>query len=94
MASNIKGLNKGHIRIQRNGRRLYKQQIVWMEENNREIPEGFVIHHINFDPLDNRPANLQLMTNGEHVSLHNKVQLALDPKRKYWGKNIHLAQRG
>lgn len=89
MAQGKKGTGK---RITKNGKRQYMHQIIWEEENNREIPEGFVIHHINLDHEDNRPENLQLMTIGEHVSLHNKIELALDPNRKFFGKNKHLAK--
>lgn len=36
-----------------------------------ELPEGYVVHHVNGDSKDNRFDNLVLMTRGEHASLHN-----------------------
>lgn len=37
-----------------------------------EIPEGMVIHHINFNKRDNRLENLQMMTHQAHSELHNQ----------------------
>ena len=36
------------------------------------IPSGYVIHHLNFDPLDNRIGNLACMLNSTHLHLHKK----------------------
>ena len=46
---------------------------VW-EHFNGEIPEGHVIHHIDGDPSNNDLANLQLMTQSEHIKLHQSVK--------------------
>lgn len=35
-----------------------------------EIPEGYVVHHVNNDSKDNRFENLVLMTRAEHTALH------------------------
>jgi HNH endonuclease len=34
-----------------------------------------VVHHVNGDPTDNRPENLEIMTQAEHAKLH-------DPERE------------
>jgi len=37
---------------------------------NGPIPDGWVIHHKNSNPLDNHPDNLQAMSRSEHSRLH------------------------
>lgn len=38
---------------------------------NRPLTSSDVVHHLNGDKLDNRPDNLQVMTNSEHTTYHN-----------------------
>lgn len=38
----------------------------------RELNPNEVVHHVNGDKLDNRYANLEVMTRSEHTRLHNK----------------------
>lgn len=45
--------------------------IVYCETHNlTEIPEGYVVHHIDLDKLNNDPSNLRLMTVSDHMKLH------------------------
>jgi len=50
---------------------------VW-EQNYGQIPEGYVIHHINHDPLDNRIENLQMIEKREHLRLHYRLRKQKD----------------
>jgi hypothetical protein len=51
-----------------------------------EIPEGFAIHHIDEDPMNNRIDNLALVTAGGHRRLHKA-----SPWRKLspWEKHVY-----
>ena len=46
------------------GRKLYF--------NGLDDPKSEVVHHIDYDKLNNRLSNLRLMTNTEHAKLHKK----------------------
>lgn len=39
----------------------------------RPLKRGEVVHHINCDPLDNRPRNLLICTRGYHAWLHGEM---------------------
>ena len=43
-----------------------------------EIPEGFVVHHIDQDPKNNDINNLQLMTIQAHTKLHQQLRKCRD----------------
>ena len=43
---------------------------IWEYFNNREVPKGYCIHHIDGNPFNNDISNLQCMEIGEHCRLH------------------------
>lgn len=45
---------------------------IWMVANGREIPDGYDIHHIDGNKLNNSIHNLILLTTHEHHLLHIK----------------------
>ena len=45
---------------------------IW-ENYNDPVHNGFILHHINHNKLDNRIENLQLMTISEHHSYHTTL---------------------
>lgn len=52
-----------------NGRGYVKEHVlVWEEAHRQELPDGWVIHHLNGIKNDNRPENLSAMPNGNHCS--------------------------
>ena len=44
---------------------------VW-EYFNGEVPEGYHVHHADFDKSNNEPGNLVILPAKEHISLHGK----------------------
>ena len=42
------------------------------EHNYGAIPKGHVVHHRDFDPLNNAPENLQVMSREDHIKLHSE----------------------
>lgn len=69
---------------QRNGRfvrSLGIHQIVWSHFNG-EIPEGFVIHHVDGNPSNNTLGNLQLVTKAEHERIHILNGTKLEHKKQ------------
>jgi len=56
------------------------------------IKGGVVVHHKNYNPLDNTPANLELMSFRDHTKLHGNADNA-GSKNPMWGKKHTLAAR-
>lgn len=54
-----------------NGKRKRLHIYVW-EKYNGTVPDGYHIHHIDFDKSNNDISNLQLMKQFDHLSLHGK----------------------
>lgn len=51
----------------------YEHQVVCCKKYGHTcIPRGYVVHHINGNPKDNRVENLEFLTLSEHFSLHQK----------------------
>ena len=46
---------------------------VWEKAHGMPVPEGYAIHHKDFNPLNNEPENLQLVTNREHSLIHRNL---------------------
>jgi len=49
---------------------LKEHQKIWIEATGRELPAGWIIHHINGDHNDNRLENLVALPKELHDSLH------------------------
>lgn len=62
-----------------NGYRMYYEPTCdkWHYEHrkfsNTVIKKGNIIHHCNYNKLDNCPTNLKQMTKSEHIKLHNNL---------------------
>lgn len=61
--------HNGYIVITSMGTRNFLHRIIW-EKHNGEIPEGYQIHHIDGNKLNNDISNLQMLSAEEHTKLH------------------------
>lgn len=62
--------SNGHMQIKcPDGKFRYRARVMW-EEANGPIPKGYLIHHVNHDPFDDRLENFQLVTRSEHMRGH------------------------
>lgn len=87
---------KGQLRSYRLYYEPFEQ--VWHYEHRsfvgQKVLKGYVVHHINFNKLDNSPTNLRIMSRADHVILHHsspnltpeQIKNKSD-KRKEWVKN-------
>jgi HNH endonuclease/NUMOD3 motif len=57
--------------------KVYVHRLIW-EEAYGPIPDGYVVHHINGDRLDNRLENLECLSNAEHTSHHFKGRIPVE----------------
>lgn len=64
------GKTTGYLYIRIDGKDVGEHILVAEKKIGRRLNPDEVVHHINGDKLDNRPENLQVMTNSEHVKLH------------------------
>jgi HNH endonuclease len=54
-----------------NGKRRRAHRVVMEKVLGRALLGTEHVHHINHDPLDNRPENLEVMQSADHVRLHS-----------------------
>lgn len=50
-------------------------------KGEREVPAGYEIHHKDFNPYNNDPSNLELMTESAHRKLHWTINTEAKVKR-------------
>ena len=53
------------------------------------IPEGYCVHHIDGDPSNDCPSNLQLLTHGDHARIHHE---GVKNPRKARRRNIKVTR--
>lgn len=53
---------------------------------NGEIPKGYLVHHIDFNQLNDNINNLLLTTRKNHFEIHKIGQIGRDSRLKKYGK--------
>jgi len=70
----FKRLKKGYAKVFNPAKNKYERVYSLVDEQfNGPRPKGYAIHHKNHVKHDDRPENLQRMTNAEHWALHRKI---------------------
>ena len=65
-------------------------RFVW-EENNGVIPNGYEIHHIDFNKSNNHISNLIMLSKEEHLEIHSKS--LTDQQRQFRRDNMNNVAR-
>jgi hypothetical protein len=61
--------HRAYIKVSEPSNWRERAKIVW-EKANGSIPAGFVIHHVDGDPLNDSIENLALATRKDHMNIH------------------------
>ena len=85
---------KGYIRVKVADPNVWRQRshIVWEEANNESLPGGWIVRHIDGDPLNDTPENLKAMPRSQHIietlkdpaiEKHTREQVSKGSKRRW-----------
>lgn len=72
-----RGTGKGYIK---EGKQ-HQHRVVAEKTLGRKLKKGEIVHHIDNNPQNNNPKNLQVMTQSEHARLHNKLSNGASVKK-------------
>lgn len=80
----------GYVYIKIEDKKYRKHRVIWELYNNKEIPKGYFINHIDGNKKNNHPLNLELNTPKENTknwyySIKDKINL----EENFKGKSIY-----
>ena len=64
------------------GSHIYEYRLIAAQKIGRVLHRDEIVHHINGDHTDNRPENLEVMTQGAHLLAHDLPRVALAARRR------------
>ena len=70
----LAGDYKGYLRVKIKQTHYRVHRIIWKHYYGEDIPEGYSIDHLDFDPQNNRIENLRLLTFEENTTRRRKKQ--------------------
>jgi hypothetical protein len=84
----------GYVWIKVAGAWVKEHHAVWKKTTGNSVPRGWVLHHKDGNKENNALENLELMTRGQHASLHKTgSKLSEETKQKMSSSAIEVAAR-
>ena len=62
----------GYMKTTRQGKEIYIHRLRY-EQAFGPIPEGYHVHHVDGNKINNHPMNLMLMEESEHHKFHGNI---------------------
>ena len=63
-------MSKGYMRVKVAEPNVWRQRshIAWEEANKKLLPDGWIVRHVDDDPLNDEPENLVAMSRGQNLT--------------------------
>lgn len=64
-------MSKGYMRVKVAEPNVWRQRshIAWEEANRKPLPDGWIVRHVDGDPLNDEPGNLVALSRGQHLKI-------------------------
>lgn len=66
----LKGVQRAYVKIAEPNKWRERAKVVWEREHGTAVPTGLVIHHRDFNSLNDDPENLEALTREAHALVH------------------------